>query len=193
MTFVVDGTNGLTFPNSTTQTVAGAPLTTPSFTTTIGVGAATASASGAGITFPVAQSASSDANTLDDYEEGTWTPSTSGNNNLTSVSITDGRYTKIGKLVTISASVSASITATSTETNLNLTLPFNTYSSSWYAGGTWCGYAGTGPNRFTQGQAFNGSGSATNVVFYIAGVNVTKDSFGPDPLLPDPPPIWDTH
>ena len=37
------------------------------FPTTIGVGNATPSTSGAGITFPATQSASSDANTLDDY------------------------------------------------------------------------------------------------------------------------------
>ena len=48
--------------------------TTPSFSSTAGVGGATAAASGAGITFPATQSASSDANTLDDYEEGTWNP-----------------------------------------------------------------------------------------------------------------------
>jgi hypothetical protein len=40
----------------------------------LGVGNATPSTSGAGITFPATQSASSNANTLDDYEEGTWTP-----------------------------------------------------------------------------------------------------------------------
>ena len=60
---------------STTGTGAVALASLPSFTTTIGVGGATASASGTGITFPATQSASSDANTLDDYEEGTWTPS----------------------------------------------------------------------------------------------------------------------
>jgi hypothetical protein len=43
------------------------------FPTTIGVGDATPSASGSGITFPATQSASTNANTLDDYEEGTWT------------------------------------------------------------------------------------------------------------------------
>jgi hypothetical protein len=40
------------------------------FPTTIGVGGATPSTSGSGISFPATQSASSDANTLDDYEEG---------------------------------------------------------------------------------------------------------------------------
>jgi hypothetical protein len=101
MALTLDGTAGITFPNSTTQIVAGAPLVTPSFTTTIGVGAATASASGAGITFPATQSASSDANTLDDYEEGTFTPiiiggSTAGTGTYNTQS---GSYTKVGRLV----------------------------------------------------------------------------------------------
>ena len=39
----------------------------------LGLGGAIPS-SGTGITFPATQSASSNANTLDDYEEGTWTP-----------------------------------------------------------------------------------------------------------------------
>jgi len=66
---------------------------------TISVGNATPSTSGAGITFPATQSASTDANTLDDYEEGTWEPvytfSTSGNANTSS----NGRYIKIGSSV----------------------------------------------------------------------------------------------
>ena len=52
------------------------------------------SANGTGITFPATQSASSDANTLDDYEEGTWTPAGGGlTNNVTAT------YTKVGRLV----------------------------------------------------------------------------------------------
>ena len=71
---------------------------------TIGVGNATPSTSGAGITFPVTQSASTNAKTLDDYEEGTWTatmvPSTSGTITLSN---NGGTYTKIGRTVTINA------------------------------------------------------------------------------------------
>ena len=70
------------------------------FPTTIGVGNATPSTSGAGITFPASQSASTDANTLDDYEEGTWTPSIGGNATYITNS---GFYRKIGSLVFISA------------------------------------------------------------------------------------------
>ena len=103
------GTNGQVLTSSgssaaPTWTTAGASLTTPSFTTTIGVGAATASASGAGITFPATQSASSDANTLDDYEEGTWTPTlTASTTAPSSVSYADqtARYTKVGRVVTV--------------------------------------------------------------------------------------------
>jgi len=100
MALVLSGDAGITFPNSTTQAVAGAPLTTPSFTTTIGVGAATASASGAGISFPATQSASTDANTLDDYEEGTWSAVvTAESGSITTYAIDSATYTKIGNTV----------------------------------------------------------------------------------------------
>jgi len=64
----------------------------------IGVGGATPTTSGTGITFPATQSASTNANTLDDYEEGTWTPSIGGNATYTTQV---GFYTKIGRQVTI--------------------------------------------------------------------------------------------
>jgi hypothetical protein len=57
------------------------------------------SANGIGVTFPATQSASTDANTLDDYEEGTFTPTVTAasgsNGGLTST----GVYTKIGRFV----------------------------------------------------------------------------------------------
>ncbi len=89
----VAGTTTINLPASTGTM---ALLQTPSFATTIGVGGATAAASGAGITFPATASASSDANTLDDYEEGTWTPSLGGSTTYNSRS---GNYIKIGKLI----------------------------------------------------------------------------------------------
>jgi hypothetical protein len=59
---------------------------------------------GTGITFPATQSASSNANTLDDYEEGTWTPvvsDASSGGNLATLNATDSTavYTKIGNIV----------------------------------------------------------------------------------------------
>ena len=77
--------------------------------TTIGVGAATPSTSGAGISFPATQSASTDANTLDDYEEGTWTPVaarfTGGNITAVYGGSNVGKYTKIGRIVILECSL----------------------------------------------------------------------------------------
>jgi hypothetical protein len=49
-----------------------------------------------GIKFPATQVPSADANTLDDYEEGTWTPSVGGTATYNAQS---GHYTKIGNFV----------------------------------------------------------------------------------------------
>lgn len=65
----------------------------------LGVGNATPSTSGAGITFPATQSASTDANTLDDYEEGTWTPVDGSGAGLTLTVNGSARYVKIGRFV----------------------------------------------------------------------------------------------
>jgi hypothetical protein len=69
---------------------------------------AVTSASGVGITFPATQSASTDANTLDDYEEGTWTPSYTGATNPTVVyAEQSGFYTKVGNIVTVTCHLNA--------------------------------------------------------------------------------------
>ena len=88
-------------------------LTTPIVATTMGVGGATPSASGSGISFPATQSASSDANTLDDYEEGTWTPAFSNWTTTTGWNFPSGtaRYIKIGKMVYISALIAPGSTS----------------------------------------------------------------------------------
>jgi hypothetical protein len=53
------------------------------------------------IKFAATQVASADANTLDDYEEGTWTPAwnTTNNNMSVTYSVQSGSYTKIGRMV----------------------------------------------------------------------------------------------
>jgi hypothetical protein len=55
-----------------------------------------------GIQFPATQSASADANTLDDYEEGSWTPLLQAGTANPTVTYNEqfGRYVKIGKQVT---------------------------------------------------------------------------------------------
>jgi hypothetical protein len=73
------------------------------------IGGATPTTSGTGITFPATQSASSNANTLDDYEEGTWTPSVGGTSTYT---IQKGSYTKVGRLVTVSFDMAINVLGT---------------------------------------------------------------------------------
>jgi hypothetical protein len=123
----------LTLPDNTGTIVTTG--SSPSFPTTIGVGGATPAASGAGITFPAAVSASSDANTLDDYEEGTWTleiadATTGGNVSATTADY--ATYTKIGNQVTINASISNISTAGMTSGNdcVIRGLPFSTLNNS---------------------------------------------------------------
>ena len=74
----------------------------------------TAAANGVGVTFPATQVDSSDANCLDDYEEGTWTPvvadATTGGN-VGTITINSATYTKIGRQVSIQCDL-RSITTT---------------------------------------------------------------------------------
>jgi len=53
----------------------------------------------AGIPFPSTQVPSADANTLDDYEEGTFTPTLGDGTNNYTLSFAEGSYTKIGNQV----------------------------------------------------------------------------------------------
>ena len=96
-------------------------LTTPIIATTMGVGGATPSTSGSGISFPATQSASSDANTLDDYEEGSWTPTIGGS---ATYSTQRGGYVKVGRVVFIQMQIVVSTKGTGSATTIS-GLPFS--------------------------------------------------------------------
>jgi hypothetical protein len=99
--------------------------------TTISVGAATPSTSGAGITFPATQNASANANTLDDYEEGTWTPVATVGFTIVGATVASGSYTKIGNLVQVTGSLGGATTIASAGGNTRITgMPFTSVSSS---------------------------------------------------------------
>lgn len=77
--------------------------------------------------FPAAQNASADANTLDDYEEGTWTPSVQFGGGATGLTYSTpplGRYTKIGRNVFVTGTVALSAKGSSTGTAVVAGLPF---------------------------------------------------------------------
>jgi hypothetical protein len=85
----------------------------------------TAGATGVGLTFPATQVASSDANCLDDYEEGTWTGTIKGSTTDPTTPVTaTGRYTKIGRSVTVDI-VFSGVTTTGAVGDISVTgLPF---------------------------------------------------------------------
>jgi hypothetical protein len=105
-------------------------ISQPSFPSTIGVGGATPSTSGAGITFPATQSASSNANTLDDYEEGTFdvaiTPA-SGSVVMSNIRL---QYTKVGRQVTITGECNITSVSTPSGAVTIGNLPFPNSSNS---------------------------------------------------------------
>ncbi len=85
--------------------------------------------SGTGITFPAAQSASSDANTLDDYREGSWTPNwRTTNGGAITVSDSYAYYVKVGRIVYIKLGWYAATTSASSWSGvLRFDLPFAAY------------------------------------------------------------------
>lgn len=121
-TEILVGGGAAALPVWTAATGSGAPvratsptLVTPKSSTTIGVGNATPSASGAGVSFPATQSASTDANTLDDYEEGTWTPTLVSTGLTFGYTDQSGTYTKVGRQITLSGYIAIDTKTGSTD------------------------------------------------------------------------------
>jgi hypothetical protein len=84
----------------------------------------------AGVGFPATQVASTDANTLDDYEEGTFTPTiTASAGTLTTTTVNGASYTKIGRLVSVQVDISIVDIGTGSGL-LFFTLPFNQVSDN---------------------------------------------------------------
>jgi hypothetical protein len=104
--------------------------TSATFSLGIGIGAATATTGG--IQFPATQVAIADANNLDDYEEGTFTPTaTFTTPGTVSTASAVGVYTKIGNLVSVVFRIS--ITKGTGSGNIILGgLPFTSTSTSPY-------------------------------------------------------------
>jgi hypothetical protein len=112
----------------------------------VGVGVTPAGTGGclqlkSGITFPATQVASSDANTLDDYEEGTFTPTIIGTSAAGTGTYTTqlGNYTKVGRIVT--CDISLVWTAHTGTGNIDIGgLPFSVLTTSGYSASAVIGY-----------------------------------------------------
>jgi hypothetical protein len=100
---------------------------------------------GTGITFPATQSASSDANTLDDYEEGTWTPVYNFSTSGAATTVSYGSYVKVGQTVFISCYIylnsGTAVTGEATITGF----PFTSFATA----GAYYGFAVGMARRFT--------------------------------------------
>jgi len=131
--------------------------------TSVGVGNTTPSGGGAGIAFPATQSASTDANTLDDYEEGTWTPTDASGASL-SFTTANCRYTKIGRVVVIQGNITYPATASGLSAQF-ASFPFAAADSIYLS----VIYSDASVANFTYL-----SGNTTNVFLLIPGVNVTN-------------------
>jgi hypothetical protein len=114
------------------------------------------------LAFPATQNPSANVNTLDDYEEGTWTPSLSFAGASTGIAYgtTLGRYTKIGNLVTATGMLVLTNKGSATGPAQIGGLPFTAANDSIYGSAT-VGYAA-------------GLSSVTGAVLGLVSPNTTK-------------------
>ena len=163
---------------------AGGTRMTLNSTSNLVLAGGTAAADGVGVTFPATQVASSDANCLDDYEEGTFTPTVVGTTvaGVGVYSAQVGRYTKVGNLVSVQVYITWS--AHTGTGNLSFAgLPFNLssdlnyYSAATFglindltltAGNVLTGFATNGGSSISAYQYPTGGGSTSAVAMDAA-------------------------
>jgi hypothetical protein len=158
----IDAQGALSFRTGATQTAD--PTTTRMIIDASGnllVGVTSANANGgvlqlkSGITFPATQVAATDANTLDDYEEGTWTPAGGSlTNNATAT------YTKVGRLVHATFDITFPGGGAATQAQVT-GLPFTVLSPG---GGGSIGFTG-----YTSGFTMNIERTNTYFTFFTLG------------------------
>jgi hypothetical protein len=164
--FLTNSSGGHSFHKSAGNTVFSTGATDGSSTGTaaiifneygIGLGSGNNPTSGIGIQFPATQSASSNANTLDDYEEGTWTPNQGAGLTVTGSFSSSGTYTKIGNLVYVRGYVAGSTSVSILAGNIiSSNLPFTCAADN--AAGT-----ATNFNANVGAGTYVGGGGSTNL------------------------------
>ena len=170
--FFMNVTNGVSLRSSnisTDGTLIFATGATPDSTSGVsrvwlnkfGVGLAAVPSSGTGLSFPSTQDPSSDANTLDDYEEGTWTPQLwQGSTQITSVTSAFGYYVKVGKMLFIGGYVYKNGGAPSASGNWQMrNLPFSVLVGSG-ATAVPATYMGVNGSPSTQAARFQANSSS---------------------------------
>lgn len=174
---IVDTTNGSEDGARSLQVSVAGTLTTFMHLARNAAGTADAAAVGlplGQLSFPATQNASSDANTLDDYEEGSTAISqgsgiTSGSGSITTASGTRA-YTKTGRSVTVNWLFTISNVGTA-GTSIVLTLPFAADASVGFAIGT-----GTSslPQLLTVSCASSGTTATVTTATFVSPVGTAS-------------------
>jgi hypothetical protein len=173
--FTIDSPNSntnrtLTLPDATGTIITTAGGAAISGTTGTFTGLVDISAAGAGqIKFPATQNASSNANTLDDYEEGTWTP-TANNVTVNSGSPTySGVYTKVGNIVYVQMYQSGGNITLANNTFFG-GLPFNVATNNTSPGGWSC----VGTNKSGVQYVYDNTAN----LYVVAGISTLTNLTG---------------
>ena len=134
------------------------------------------SGGGTGIAFPATQSASSDANTLDDYEKGTFTPTFSPTTGAWTSYTATGYYTKVGRMVTVLMALNITNVGTGSGNITFSNLPFGTLNCSTYGGNR--AAVGLFREDAVTGVVYqifpNGNGGISGQVQSLTGGNVVQ-------------------
>jgi len=142
----------------------GTPLISSSKTRSVALEGAIPN-TGTGITFPATQSASSDANTLDDYEEGTWSPITTGNATYTGQY---GYYTKIGSVATVTGSLRINVLGTGSAYAVN-GFPFACLTMTAAGSAIPISYTSSTASVMTAGLLVLDTSATTSAIYGFAG------------------------
>lgn len=129
-----------------------------------------------GIQFPATAVASSDVHVLDDYEEGTWTPTlTPATGSITLLGLT-GWYRKVGSTVFFGALIVVLSVSSPTGTLTMGGLPFTQGASSLCSMDVYASVLGAGATTAIQG-VINGATTTAQIQRYAAGAAGALSSF----------------
>jgi len=139
---------------------------------------------GGGITFPATQVASTDANTLDDYEEGTWTPTVegTGSNPTVTYNVRVATYVKIGKTVFVYFSLGTGTQTGGTGNLLIGGLPFTASGSTSYINPIYETSRGMATGRTMIATYIDGGGTKLNLLYY-GGTSSGTDTLATSGLI----------
>ncbi len=110
------------------------------------------------VVFPASQNASAGANTLDDYEEGTWTPADGSGAGLSITNTSQAIYMKIGQLVYVAGHITYPATG-SGSTAIISGLPFTSNGNGY-------GCLAVGENSYTAAIFIQVDNGATTMRFF---------------------------